>query len=266
MSSQGMSYELVSIVLPVHMQADYIGEVVRGYERALAKVPVPHETLLVVNGSTDRSLQVCRALGDEFASVRVIDHGPRGWGPAVQRGLTEARGDLLCYTNSARTSAQDLVLLLLYAIAYPGVVIKANRRIRDSWVRRLGSLIYNLECRVLFDLAVFDVNATPKVFPRACGKLLALQRQDDLIDAEFNVVSRREAYRVIEVPIFATRRHGGETTTTVWSAVKMYWGALQMWRSMRVELRRPVEGNVSGGVHGDTGDRASSAGRATQSQ
>jgi hypothetical protein len=54
--------------------------------------------------------------------------------------------------------------------------VKANRKIRDHWSRRLGSLLYNLECRALFDLSVWDVNGTPKVFPRSCDRAAQLTR------------------------------------------------------------------------------------------
>ena len=64
-------------------------------------------------------------------------------------------------------------------------MLKANRTIRDSFQRRVGSLLFNLECRALFDLPTMDVNGTPKVFPRAFAKLLELARDDDLIDVEF---------------------------------------------------------------------------------
>jgi hypothetical protein len=148
----------------------------------------------------------------------------------VRLGLGAARGDLLCYTNSARTTAEDLLLFVLYARSHPDVVLKANRKIRERWTRRLGSLVYNLECRVLFDLSNWDVNGTPKIFPRTFGRLLALSRDDDLIDAEFSMICRREGYPMLEVPIFSSRRHGGRSTTTLRSAVRMYWGAYRLWR------------------------------------
>jgi hypothetical protein len=150
----------------------------------------------------------------------------------VKLGLRESRGDLLCYTNSARTTGQDLTLLLLYAITWPQVVVKANRKIRESFRRRLGSLLYNLECRALFDLNVWDINGTPKVFPRSFAKLLELTKDDDLIDAEFLARCRLEDYRVLEVPIFSARRHGGKSTTGWRSAVRMYWGAWQLRRNL----------------------------------
>jgi hypothetical protein len=150
----------------------------------------------------------------------------------VRLGLREARGDLLCYTNSARTTGQDLTLLLLYAVAWPKAVIKANRKIRESWQRRLGSLLYNLEVRALFDLSVWDINGTPKVFPRKFTKLLELTRDDDLVDAEFLVRCRQANYPVLEVPIFSTRRHGGKSTTGLRSAAKMYAGAWRLRRAL----------------------------------
>ena len=59
----------------------------------------------------------------------------------MRLGLEAAQGDILCYTNSARTEPQDLVLLLYYALTNPDAVIKANRKIREHWSRRLGSLL-----------------------------------------------------------------------------------------------------------------------------
>ncbi len=218
---------MISIVLPVHNQAEHIVEVVQDYSKALARVPNPHELILVVNNCRDNSLQVCQDMAAKNPNIRVVHSQLGGWGLSVKLGLREARGEFLCYTNSARTTGQELILVLLYAIVWPQVVIKANRKIRESWRRRLGSLAYNLECRALFDLSVWDVNGTPKVFPRSFKKLLELTREDDLIDAEFVMQCRRENYPVLEVPIFSTRRHGGKSTTGLKSAVRMYWGA---WR------------------------------------
>ena len=228
-----MKAPFISIVLPIYNQADHVRSVVQEYEEALARVTNPHELILVVNGCRDSSLDVCRALAKQYPNVQVIYTEKAGWGLAVKLGLEAAQGELLCYTNSARTSAQDLMLLLLYAIAFPHAVIKVNRKIRENWHRRLGSLLYNLECRALFDLSYWDINGTPKVFPRTFDKLLSLTRDDDLIDAEFNIICRREGYQVLEVPIFSYLRHGGKSMTTYRSALKMYWGAIRLWRNIR---------------------------------
>ena len=141
-----MNAKKLSIVLPVYNQADHLRAVIDEYLHELARVPVDKEIILVPNGCRDQSVAICHQLAERFPSVRVVESANAGWGRAVRVGLEAADGDLLCYTNLARTTAADLALLALYAVAYPEVVVKANRKIRDSWSRRLGSLLYNLEC------------------------------------------------------------------------------------------------------------------------
>jgi hypothetical protein len=160
--------------------------------------------------------------------VCTLEQAAGGWGRAVRTGLAGARGDLLCYANSARTSPEILALILSYARVYPEVVLKANRRIRDSIVRRAGSLIYNVECRALFNLPSWDVNGTPKLFPRSFRKLLELRSTGDLIDAEFMLTCQRQRYPIVEVPLLTTTRLGGRSTTNYRSAARMYRGAVAL--------------------------------------
>ena len=222
-----------TIVLPVHNQDEHIESTVRAYVAKLRELPTEHEVILVTNACTDNSVAVCGSLAEREEMIRHIDLAEGGWGRAVKVGLDAAAGDVLCYTNSARTTPEMLTLMLAYGFAYPDAVLKANRRIRASFQRRLGSLLYNLECRMLFDLATWDINGTPKVFPRSFARLLELRSDDDMIDAEFVVTCKREDYPIVEVPILATVRHGGRSTTNYGSAMRMYVGAYKMHRRLR---------------------------------
>ncbi len=225
---------LISIVLPVYNQADHLRQVVEEYEKALAGVPHRHELLLVINGCRDKSEEIANQLSSENPNVRVVVSPEGGWGRAVRLGLQNVKGDIVCYTNLARTQAQDLLLMVLYAVANRGVVIKANRKIRENWRRRLGSLLYNLECRMLFDLEYWDVNGTPKIFDaKAHAAALALTREDDLIDLEFNVICHTHHYPMLEVPLVSTKRHGGKSTTNIRSALRMYFGAWKMAKQLK---------------------------------
>jgi glycosyltransferase involved in cell wall biosynthesis len=219
-----------SIILPVHDQADHIESLVGEYVRGLAAQLFSWEMLLVVNGCRDHSGRLCEQLARQDERIRVLQSEAGGWGLAVRLGLAAASGRWLCYTNSARTAAQDLVQLLLFAETNAGAVVKANRKIREGWRRRLGSLLYNLECRALFDLPYWDINGSPKVFPRSCSRLLELSLDNDLVDLEFHVICRQENYLVLEVPIFSARRFGGRSTTTWVSALRMYLGAWRLYR------------------------------------
>ncbi len=228
-----MSAPQVSVVLPVWNQADHIGAIAPEYLAALRRTPYSFEVILVVNECRDRSLEVCRGLAAREPEVRVLESAEGGWGRAVRLGLAAARGELLCYTNSARTDARDLVLMIVYAASNPGAVVKAHRRNRDSLPRKIGSFLYNLQVRVLFDLPTWDINATPKVFPRRLYEALDLRANGDLIDLEFYLQCRRLDQAVLEVPIYRWRRHGERSSTTLRSALRLYTGAVRAWRDYR---------------------------------
>jgi glycosyltransferase involved in cell wall biosynthesis len=231
-----MSYKLASVVVPVYNQADHIENVLREYQAALQRLDFPTEILPVINGvRRDQSLEICQALGRQYPCIRTLCIEEGGWGRAVRHGMAHASGDLICYTNSARTTAKDLVLMLLYGSVHDDCVVKANRKIRESWKRRLGSLLYNLECRYLFDLAYWDINGTPKVFPRSFAPLMDLEENGDMIDLEFNAICRQQDYQVLEVPVFSKSRHSGRSTTNLRSAYRMYTGAFQLKKKIKPE-------------------------------
>jgi glycosyltransferase involved in cell wall biosynthesis len=233
-----LSDQAVSIILPAYNQADHIERLLNGYRVELDRLSLAYELVVVPNGCRDDTAGRCRDLAARHPRLRVVELELGGWGRAVRAGIEAATGDLLCYTNSARTSPQLLTMMLLFARAYPNVVVKAQRTIRDSWRRRAGSLLYNLECRVLFDLATWDVNGTPKVFPRSFEALLGLTRDDDLIDLEFVATCRERGYPIVEVPALVTVRQGGRSTTNYRSAWRMYRGAAAFSRSQGKSARR----------------------------
>ena len=223
-------YPRWSVVLPVYNQADHLRQVVAGYRQILTGLGDSYELLLVPNGCRDESERICDELAGSHDDVVRVHCPGSGWGRGVLAGVAASRGDVVCYTNLARTAPEDLLSILLHAKAHPDLVVKANRTVRESLRRRVGSLLYNLECRLLFGLKIRDINGTPKVFPRRFAALLELSSTDDLIDAEFALICRRRGYPVVEVPIGSSRRHGGSSTTSIRSALRMYLGALALRR------------------------------------
>jgi glycosyltransferase involved in cell wall biosynthesis len=223
----------VSVVLPVHNDGVYLEATVESYREVLDRAGHSYEMVLVTNACSDDSLAISAELASRHPNITHVNLELGGWGRAVRAGIAAAKGQTICYTNLARTTAETVALLLTYSFMFPDVVVKASRRTRDSWRRRLGSVIYNLECRLLFDTAIWDVNGTPKVFPRRFTALGDLARNDDLIDAEFVMLCREREYPIVDVPVLRTIRHGGKSTTGYSSAVKMYLGALALKRSSR---------------------------------
>lgn len=227
-----VSGRTISVILPVHQQQDHIARVLVELYDAVSDLGSAIELIVVVNASSDESAERCRALADRCPGLLVIERAERGWGAAVRAGIAVASGDLLCFTNSARTTALDLRTAVTLGLVNSCCAVKAVRRSRDRAIRRVGSVLYNFEARALFGLASWDVNGTPKVFPRGFGELLALREDGDLLDLEWLVMCDRESYHLIEFPVTSVRRHGGTSTTKLRSAFAMYRGALGLRRRL----------------------------------
>jgi glycosyltransferase involved in cell wall biosynthesis len=222
-----------SIILPVYNQQPFIQIIVGDYLKILEGQPWDYEILLVVNGCHDGSLEACQELARQHAVVKVFHTPEKGWGRAVRLGIQQATGELICFTNSSRTQPQDLLKFLQCSFQTPNYIVKATRKIRENWLRRLGSILYNIQCRIFFDLNSWDINGTPKIFPRRFERLLTLTRDDDLLDLEFLLQAKNNAYPMIEIPVFFYKRVGGRSTTGYGTALRLYKGAFELWSTGR---------------------------------
>jgi hypothetical protein len=119
-------------------------------------------------------------------------------------------------------------MILNYAKVNNDNVVKATRIIREKMTRKIGSTLYNLECRILYQVPIWDVNGTPKVIPRKVYEQLDVRSDDDLIDAEIMIKCVRNKVRIIEIPVISTvALSAGSSTTNYASAYKMYKGLLR---------------------------------------
>lgn len=97
---------LVSVLIPLYNVERYLDDCVRS---VVAQTHRDLEIVLVDDGSTDRSGAICDAWAARDARVRVVHTANRGVAAARNRGLDEARGDVVCFVDSDDWIERDLV-------------------------------------------------------------------------------------------------------------------------------------------------------------
>ena len=223
-----------SLVLPAYKQAAHIAHTIESYRIECDKAGLSSfEMIIVINGPDDGTLKIVQNMAQKDSRIAYIVSQKSGWGAAVRTGLSAAQGTYVCYTNTARTAPYDLVRLMSSANEQSDLIYKAVRYTRDSIFRTIGTKIYNTMFNVLFNSHVLDVNGTPKVFKRSILTKVRLQSDGDLIDAELIAKSLRHNISIIEIPISSTKRVSGVSTTTIKSALKMYFGLLRLYFVLR---------------------------------
>lgn len=210
-----------SIILPLSGDERYISSTVAKYSNALR--PLEHSfELIVVTDSTFNA--------DKLAPNTKLVSTPSpqlAWGKAVRLGIAATSGDVIAYCCVERSSTNSLIEVLKCATALPDAVVTVHRRSRDGWLAKLGSFLFNLECRTLHGILLWDINATPKAFPRRYADLMRLTRDDELLDLEFCIKCRDAAYPVVTIPV-TPDREAPYASVGIMKALKMYATAIRL--------------------------------------
>jgi glycosyltransferase involved in cell wall biosynthesis len=197
----------------------------------LRSTGLAYELIVVPNASTDETTTIARRVAESDDHLRIVENPSGGWGRSVLTGLRAAQGAILCYANSARTDPADLERLLAHYLGHAPCLAKVTRVQRGAAVRGAASWLYNAEGRLLFGVRAADVNGTPKIFSRQLFDRLQLSSADDLLDLELLAKANWLCVPVVEMVVSGFKRHGGRSTTTMGSALRMYAGALRLrWR------------------------------------
>lgn len=127
------------------------------------------EVLLVDDGSTDRSPEICDFLASKYERVRVVHHGVnRNRSFAIQTAFREAEGDVVIIMDGDYQYEPGEIPLFLQKIEEGYDVVTGYRKKRsDPFIRKFISRVYNwLIIRGVFGLDVKDQNSGFKAFRR----------------------------------------------------------------------------------------------------
>jgi len=163
---------------------------------------------VVDDGSTDNTVEV--ASGQPGVRVLRNDRN-RGKGFSVRRGVLEAQGELILFTDADLSAPIDEADKLLAAMesSHADAVVgsRALQReligIHQSMFREWGGRFFNLLVRIFTGLRIHDTQCGFKLFRRgSTRRAFELQRVDRFgFDPEVLFLIRRLGGRVVEVPV-----------------------------------------------------------------
>ncbi len=134
-----------------------------------AEKNIDGEVLLIDDGSTDRSGEICDQLAKDHPNVRAVHHEKNlGRSYAIRTGFQQAKGEVVIIMDADRQYEPKQIPLFLSKMDEGFDVVTGWRRERtDTFIRRFISRTYNrFIIRRKFKLQIKDQNSGFKAFRR----------------------------------------------------------------------------------------------------
>lgn len=161
----------LSVVVPSYNVESYLLECVRSLR---ASTYSNREIILVNDGSTDNTPELCEQLADKYSDVRVVHQENRGLGPARNTGVAASEGDLLAFVDSDDTVPFDAYSIMAQSLRESGSsfavggVERFNSKAtwRPWFVEEVHSIRRPRSNALLFPPLVWNVFAWSKLYRR----------------------------------------------------------------------------------------------------
>lgn len=103
----------VSIVVPVYNSEAFLTRLAKSLTGQTGCEEIEYEILLVNDGSTDRSLEICRDLAEKHKKIQVFTQENKGPSAARNLGIANAKGKYLLFSDADDYLEPDSVSILV---------------------------------------------------------------------------------------------------------------------------------------------------------
>ena len=247
MSDSGEPF--VSIIIPAYNEAHRLEASITALAQYLRAAPWSHELILVVEKSTDGTLELAQRLAGGVNGMIVVGHDvQRGKGHAVRAGMLRARGEIAFFMDAdLSTPLLEIGRFITRFSAGTHVdVLVGNRQHAQSeilmsqhFLRRKMGQTFNAILRTIAGIGLADTQCGFKAFRWAArAAIFPLQKLDGFaFDVEVLLLAERLGFVIGDMPV--------QWSNAVGSKVRI---VRDSWRMLMdaIRVRRLVASTIAG--------------------
>ena len=224
----------LSVVVPVYNERNTLADLV---EKVMAVDVGPvrrKQIILVDDGSTDGSREICAELEQQYPDVIKFCPQPAnmGKGAALRRGIAEATGEVLViqdadleYDPADYRTLMEPIVAGRADVVYGSRFLSGPHRVLYFW-HAVGNRLFTLLSNMLTDLNLTDMETCYKMFRTEVIKAITLETDRFGFEPEVTAkLARVHGIRIYEVPISYCGRTYEEGKKISWKdgVAAVYW-------------------------------------------
>ncbi len=204
--------ESITAFFPAYNDEATIGRIVQETNSTLKEITDDYEIIVVDDGSEDGTKEICNRLAEKNPRIRVIHHEHnRGYGGALKTGFSNARKDLIFYTDGdGQYDVKELKKLVPF-IKNADVVNGYKIKRQDPVYRRVLGRIYFWVAKILFNIRLKDIDCDFRLIRRLIFNNIELESNSGVICVEMMKKIQDAGYRIKEVEIHHYPRVSGRS-------------------------------------------------------
>jgi glycosyltransferase involved in cell wall biosynthesis len=227
----------ITAFFPAYNDQHTIEGIIRTSADEMRKITSDFEVLVVDDGSRDETGAILDRLTEELPYLRVIHHETnRGYGAALITGFTNARKDLIFYTDGdGQYDVREMHNL--FAKLGPNIDLVNGFKVKrsDPWYRIFIGATYRRVMKAAFRLSIRDVDCDFRLFRRHVFDTIKLESRSGVICVEMAKKFDEAGFRMAEVPVsHYPRLHGRSEFFRVRHLAHTFRGLLKIWWKMMV--------------------------------
>ena len=202
----------LSVVVPAYNEGQRIGRSLSAIHWYLASKSYSAEVIVVDDGSSDDTAEVVSSVIAPWTSFRLIrNEGNRGKGYSVRRGVLEARGEYVLFTDADLSAPIDQTGMLIAALESTGADAAIGSRalqreligVHQPLFREWGGICFNFAVRLFTGLKLRDTQCGLKLFRREATRRAFEHMKAERFgfDPELLFLVERWGGRILEIPV-----------------------------------------------------------------
>ena len=200
---------------------------------------VPDAEIFLVDSSRDRTAEIAQELG-----CRVFKQfPPKGYGPAMDRAVRDASGDVVITLDCDDTYPVEMIPQLVHLIEDGFDLVNATRLAKRPSAMPLSNYVANRvfawTARLLHGIRTTDVHSGMRAYRKSMIDAVAWNANGPALPVDMLIIPYRKGFRVTEIPIEYRERIGASTLQRFKSTM---WTFKRLWNARHVRPFSPPGG------------------------